>query len=255
MMGAWLWRLVVIVAAAGVYGNPYYKEPWDYKGVHWDYYYSGRHHYYYNRSFQWDYFRENLTYYYQEDFDYYYTVPTTAAATTSTTSTTAAAMTDAAPTVRGTISMFCSPTDRDIVCSEANLSVDGTTHIALYMSLSVSAADMSSASIGALSCSNRRLTEASEPRRAVVNFTLSYAASFIDYLAAATFFIDVTTESSNIADVFEDQLSADLGVDVAVTVNTPKVTGSTEIKSAARDTFYVFSIFVSLVAPMLVLGL
>eukprot|EP00450_Noctiluca_scintillans_P007257 CAMPEP_0194490840 /NCGR_PEP_ID=MMETSP0253-20130528/9919_1 /TAXON_ID=2966 /ORGANISM="Noctiluca scintillans" /LENGTH=254 /DNA_ID=CAMNT_0039331515 /DNA_START=17 /DNA_END=781 /DNA_ORIENTATION=+ len=254
-MSTWLWRLVVIVAAAGVYGNPYYKEPWDYRGVQWDYYYSGRHYYYFYRGFQWDYVREELTYVYQEEFDYYYLVPTTAAATTSTTSTTAAAMTDAAPTVRGTISMFCSPTDKDIVCSDANLSADGTTHSALYTSLSVSAVDMSSASIGALSCSDRRLTEASERRLAVVNFTLSYAASFINYLAAATFFIDVTTESSNVANAFEDQLSADLGVDVVVTVNTPKVTGTTEIASAARDTFYIFSIFVSLVAPMLVLGL
>lgn len=257
-MSTWLWRLVVIVAASGEYWRYDSENPWNHKDRWWPVYYAAdRHAYYFNRSFQWDYEKPTDQFYgYEWEFDDYYSVSSTASATTAaTTSTTDAATTDSSPTVRGTMSMSCSPADKEHICSDANLAVDGTTHAALFAALSASEVDTTDATIGALSCRGRRLPEASERRLEDVNFTLSYAASFAECLAAAVFFVDVAMESSVVADAFEDQLFSNLGVDVAVTLHKPKVSGITETARAAHTTMCVFSIFVSLAAPMLVLGL
>eukprot|EP00450_Noctiluca_scintillans_P012424 CAMPEP_0194484998 /NCGR_PEP_ID=MMETSP0253-20130528/6143_1 /TAXON_ID=2966 /ORGANISM="Noctiluca scintillans" /LENGTH=150 /DNA_ID=CAMNT_0039324903 /DNA_START=20 /DNA_END=472 /DNA_ORIENTATION=- len=150
------------------------------------------------------------------------------------------------------MSMSCSSTHKDLLCSDANLAVDGKTHTALFAALSASGVDTTGASIGALSCSDRRLTEASERRLEAVYFMLSYTAWFTDYSLATTFASDL--EPSSLATAFEYELSLSyLSVHVFVTEATVKLTEG--FTSATRNTFYVFSIFVSLAAPMFVLEL
>jgi len=111
--------------------------------------------------------------------------------------------------------------------------------LVLSEALNVSGVDTESASIGDLTCSERRLAPRRHRRLDDVSFTLLFVASFMDVGDADSFASSVNTASEDLEASFETLAASTLGVNVSVVVESVTVDDN-DSESGAFQTSALF---------------
>jgi len=126
-----------------------------------------------------------------------------------------------AATVDGEVVLSTVQSGKSLICSEANLGVNGGTWSILFGVLDL---DGITATLGRLACHDQRRLDRILRRMQGVTFTVKYSVEFVDTDAAVAFTTRVASESTATATTFETEAATVLGVDVTASFPPPSMT-------------------------------
>lgn len=127
-------------------------------------------------------------------------------------------------TVDGEVVLSTVQSGKSLICSEANLAVNGGTWSILFDVLDL---DGITATLGRLACHDQRRLDRILRRMQEVTFTVTYSVEFGDTDAAMVFTVRVASESTATATTFETEAATVLGVDVTASFPPPSMAVST----------------------------